>query len=142
MGNRKYDVEVYGEPAGLTEHRLFFGNDERAFTPFAGENDGEGQYGNLAINSKGGDWSWKPHCSSESTPNYTGETQRTCERQAFGNEVAQGMPRATTYFTSDGRIAQYNIAPERQARQAKTGDQPRDMPSTMKRIWDQINDPR
>ena len=41
------------------EHRLNFGNDSRAHTPNASENDRDGTYGKLAADASG-DWSWKP----------------------------------------------------------------------------------
>ena len=43
-----------------TEHALLPRMVERAYTPTPGEKDREGNHGNLAIESLGGDWSWKP----------------------------------------------------------------------------------
>lgn len=42
------------------EHSLLPRMVERAYTPTPGEKDREGNHGNLAIESLGGDWSWKP----------------------------------------------------------------------------------
>ncbi len=44
-----------------TEHKLLPRLIERAYTPTSGEKDREGNHGNLAIESIGGDWSWKPN---------------------------------------------------------------------------------
>lgn len=43
----------------LTEHRLRFGDENRAYTPTSGESDLAGHFGGLADGATG-DWCWKP----------------------------------------------------------------------------------
>lgn len=62
------DVPTDDRDGGVREHRLNLGDDSRAYTPLAGEMDGDGDHGNLAQSAMGGDWSWQPHASSVHTP--------------------------------------------------------------------------
>lgn len=140
----------------LCEHRLVFGSDFRAYTPTAGESDDPNAgHGRLAVDSSG-DHFWRPPSRSRTALRYAADpgnsTREALEAQmptlnprafAIGTtthyrQAPQGGPRPTTRFTPDQRIAQVYIAPEKQARQTKTGDEPHQAP-VMKRIWDFID---
>lgn len=118
---------------------MLFSNSPRAFTPTDEESESGGSSSQLADRATG-DWSWKPGRSTDATPTFQGNVQPSCERVMYGCEQAQGVPRSTTPHTADGRLRQYNIPPEKQSRPVKTGDCPGEMQSTMKPIWDLIND--
>lgn len=47
------------DTGALVEHRIRFGDENRAYTPTAGESDSPGHFGGLADGASG-DWSWKP----------------------------------------------------------------------------------
>lgn len=140
MGRRrKYDsmtsdkLKVDEEKIDGTEYPLLLDN-PRKYS--GGDADGSefGASMSLLFERSIGDWSWKP-CYPDLP--FTGETRRARERQALCNQIAQGTPRPTTRFTLDGRIAQTAHIPR-----PVTGHAPRPMGSTMKPVWDQINDRR
>lgn len=138
---------------GVHEHRLAL-LPSRKYDPAAGGDDGEGGiYSRLhefsvreqAFRERGkiGRYPDDPGNSTRAQleaqmPTYRGSPTAARERHPFSSQLAQGTPRATTKFTPDRRIAQWNIRPEHQGRQVKTGDAPH-QGSPMKPIWDFID---